>query len=124
VFEECIEAIHYPERFAERRKRPLLEDREGAKAPYITLEERLDMLEKHAELMMNWKGEERGLIELRKHGVQYLKGLQSAKAFKTQFLTIRTFDALQQLFDTIREQLSRQPEMAGATQPQQTDVAG
>ncbi len=110
ALKECLEALHYPERFAEYMEQPVLEERVGAKSPRITLEDRLRMLLKHGELMAQWKGEPRGMVELRKHGVQYVKGLKRAREFKKGFLQLTTLQELRDLVARMLDELQRQPE--------------
>jgi len=107
VLRDCIDAVHHPERDAARRAMPIREDREGVKSPHVPLEERLRMLLLHGELMARWKGERRGMIELRKHGVQYIKGLSKAKSFKQAFIGMDTLAGLRQLVERMLEEIAR-----------------
>ena len=56
-----------------------------------TVEERLDTVARHASIMVERKGEY-GLVEFRKHAVQYLKGFRSAKQLKKKLLNIRDLE--------------------------------
>lgn len=107
VLRDCVNALHHPEADRPRRDANIPEDYEEVKSPHVGLEERLQMLLFHGELMARWKGERRGMIELRKHGVQYVKGLRHAKTFKHAFLSVQSLDELNQLVNRMLEQLQK-----------------
>jgi len=70
----------------------------------VGLTERLRLLREHATLMVQYKGEGRGMIELRKHGVQYVKGLRHATRFKLAFLELRKLADLERLIDAVLDE--------------------
>lgn len=55
---------------------------------------------RHARLMAEWKGEDRAVIEMRKHFAWYLKGLRGAAQVRSR---INTMDSLIEVENTIRE---------------------
>ena len=55
---------------------------------------------RHARLMAEWKGEDRAVIEMRKHFAWYLKGLRGAAQVRSR---INTMDSLIDVENTIRE---------------------
>ncbi|MBI5154117.1 tRNA dihydrouridine synthase DusB, partial [Candidatus Poribacteria bacterium] len=59
--------------------------------PEPTVEERLATVARHARIMVERKGEH-GLVEFRKHAVQYLRGFHEARALKTRLLNITNLD--------------------------------
>ena len=46
-----------------------------------TLDERLAACRKHLELSVSWKGEVLGILEMRRHYTNYLRGLPNIKEF-------------------------------------------
>lgn len=54
--------------------------------PPPTAGERIEMMRRHARLMVERRGEGRGLTEFRKHAVQYLKGLPGSHIVKTALM--------------------------------------
>ncbi len=60
--------------------------------PAPTVDERLDIVLRHAQMMCLRKGEERGLIEFRKHVVQYLRAFPYAREMKMKLLDSKTFE--------------------------------
>lgn len=61
-----------------------------------TLRERLAMMRRHAGLMTERRGTPRGLIEFRKHAVQYLRGIRGSHAVKLSLMRVRTLDELEE----------------------------
>jgi nifR3 family TIM-barrel protein len=64
--------------------------------PEPTLRERLALMRRHAGLMAGRRGTPRGLIEFRKHAVQYLRGIRGSHAVKLSLMQVRTLDELEQ----------------------------
>ncbi|MCB0699006.1 MAG: tRNA dihydrouridine synthase DusB [Chitinophagales bacterium] len=55
-----------------------------------TLEERLDACRKHFVGSIQWKGERLGVLEMRRHYANYLKGLPNIKEFRMKLVTAET----------------------------------
>lgn len=67
-----------------------------------TLEERLDACRTHLHGSVQWKGEKLGLLEMRRHYANYLKGLPNIKEFRTRLVTALEVQELEQIFEDIR----------------------
>lgn len=52
-----------------------------------TLEERLDACKKHFRGSIHWKGDKLGVLEMRRHYANYLKGLPNIKEFRMKLVT-------------------------------------
>lgn len=52
-----------------------------------TLAERIDACRKHLQGSISWKGEKLGLLEMRRHYTNYLKGLPNIKEFRMKLVT-------------------------------------
>lgn len=52
-----------------------------------TLEERIDACRKHLQGSISWKGEKLGILEMRRHYTNYLKGLPNIKEFRMKLVT-------------------------------------
>ncbi len=76
-------AIGYPWIFREMRH--FIETGEILQAP--TLTERVEACRRHLKKSVEWKGEKLGLLEMRRHYTNYLKGLPNIKEFRTQLVT-------------------------------------
>ncbi|MGM0436244.1 MAG: tRNA dihydrouridine synthase DusB [Bacillota bacterium] len=75
-----------------------LKDGHHIKAP--TLEERLDMIKRHAELLIREKGNKVALLEMRSHAAWYLKGIKHAAMFRRELSRV---DSLKSLKKTLNE---------------------
>lgn len=65
--------------------------------PSPTKSERLYVMMKHIKMLCEYKGEEHGMREARKHVAWYLKGFKGAAAFRRTAGTLTTFSDLEQL---------------------------
>ncbi len=52
-----------------------------------TIEERVDACRRHLKESIAWKGSTLGLLEMRRHYANYLKGLPNIKEFRTQLVS-------------------------------------
>ncbi len=66
--------------------------------PNIT--ERIDLIKKHLEYAIKWKGPRLGLLETRTHYSGYLKGLKNIKSFRKQLVTA---DSIEEIYDILLE---------------------
>jgi len=70
----------------------------GETLPPPTLEERLAACRKHLYGSLQWKGERLGILEMRRHYANYLKGLPNIKDFRTKLVSLDTPDELEEVF--------------------------
>jgi tRNA-dihydrouridine synthase B len=68
------------------------------------LEERIELLLKHCETIIEIMGEERGILEFRKYFHGYLKGYPEVKRLRQEINYITTFDSL---YGAVKEYHSR-----------------
>src|ERR1044071_5441321 len=64
-----------------------------------TLEERLDACRKHLFGSVQWKGEKLGILEMRRHYANYLKGLPHIKDFRTRLVTVKQLHEVDAILD-------------------------
>jgi len=72
----------------------------GEKLSPPTMEERVEVAKKHLEFSIRWKGERKGIFEMRRHYTNYFKGIPHFKPFRTQLVSS---EDPQQLFDLLEE---------------------
>lgn len=72
----------------------------GEILPPPTVAERLDACRKHLYGSVQWKGEKLGILEMRRHYANYLKGLSHVKEFRTKLVS--TLD-LKEIDTTLHE---------------------
>jgi nifR3 family TIM-barrel protein len=70
----------------------------GAHAPVLpTLGEVAAVMRRHAELLGDWLGEERGCVEFRKHVAWYLKGFRAGSRIRAELGTVSSYASLDRL---------------------------
>lgn len=67
-----------------------------------SIKERAEICLKHLEAEIKWKGEKRGLIEMRKHYTGYFKGLPSSKLIRTSLMQIDEWEKLREFLYNLK----------------------
>jgi len=75
----------------------------GELLPEPTYLERLETAERHLELAVLFKGEERALLEMRKHLAWYTKGLPKAAQIREEVNRVKDIKALKEFLGEIKE---------------------
>ncbi len=78
----------------------------GELLPPPTLEERVEACRQHLQGSVAWKGEKLGILEMRRHYTNYLKGLPHIKDFRTRLVTTEQISELNAILDGILEHYS------------------
>lgn len=82
-----------------------------------TIEDRISVIKKHLSGSVKWKGETLGILEMRRHYANYLKGLPNIKEFRTKLVTLKTEEEINSVLDEIEKAYSgfqfemRKPDM-------------
>lgn len=71
----------------------------GIEPSLVTLEEKIEMIKKHLNLLLKTKLHKVALLEIRSHAAWYLKGLPNAKELKEKIFQTKTEDELVSLLD-------------------------
>lgn len=66
-----------------------------------TLAERAELIRKHTLLMIQFKGERLGLLEMRKHSIWYTKGLRNARILRQALGQLDSLETLNQILAII-----------------------
>lgn len=82
----------------------------GELLPQKSLEQRLDILTEHVELIVKLKGENVGMREARKHAIWYLRGTRNAAAFRKKCGSLFTLDNFYRMVDEVKEENQKQEE--------------
>jgi nifR3 family TIM-barrel protein len=75
----------------------------------VSISERLDLILTHTKLMVESKGERRGVTEMRKHSQQYIKGIPGCKTLREKLMKIESYDDIAGLMGEYQEYLRRRP---------------
>ncbi len=65
--------------------------------------ERVNVVRKHLEFSIRWKGERTGIFEMRRHYTSYFKGLPEFKPFRTRLVNAVEANELLSILDEITE---------------------
>jgi tRNA-dihydrouridine synthase B len=68
-----------------------------------TLDERIAACLKHLHGSVQWKGEKLGILEMRRHYANYLKGLSHIKEFRMRLVTTDNLSEIETIFEELRE---------------------
>lgn len=101
-------AIGYPWIFNEIKH--FLATGEKLEAPSI--QERVDTTKEHLQFSLEWKGERKGVLEMRRHYTNYFRGLHNFKQFRTQLVEMIEPAHIFGLLDEIAGTYQRQEVMA------------
>ncbi len=72
----------------------------GKKLAPPTLNDRVDVARKHLDFSVEWKGERKGLFEMRRHYTNYFRGIPNFKPFRTKLVES---DSYREIADTLEE---------------------
>ncbi len=68
-----------------------------------TIEERVSVAKKHLKFSVEWKGELKGIFEMRRHYTNYFRGVHNFKPYRTKLVESASFDELMRTLDEIPE---------------------
>ena len=80
----------------------------GIEPKEVTIDEKLDMLKKHAELLVKTKTEKVAMLEMRTHAAYYIKGLPNSTDMKNKIFQMKTKDELFNLLDEYKDKVKEQ----------------
>jgi tRNA-dihydrouridine synthase B len=66
-----------------------------------TVEERVIAARKHLEFSVRWKGAKLGILEMRRHWANYLKGLPNVKEYRMRLVTTDSIDATEEILNDL-----------------------
>ncbi len=73
----------------------------GDHLPALTIEQRVNAIKKHLQKSIDWKGEILGILEMRRHYANYLKGLPNIKEYRTKLVTFKEAEVIYKVLDEI-----------------------
>lgn len=75
----------------------------GNHLPAPTIEQRVGVIKKHVQKSIEWKGQTLGILEMRRHYGNYLKGLPNIKEYRTKLVTLKEPETIFSLLDDINK---------------------
>jgi tRNA-dihydrouridine synthase B len=73
----------------------------GEKIEEPSVEEKITIIQKHLQKSIEWKGKALGILEMRPHYSNYLKGLPNIKPYRTRLVTTNDEQELQFILEEI-----------------------
>ena len=70
-----------------------------------SIKERLGILKKHLELSIKWKGARHGVLEMRRHYKNYLKGIPNVKTYREQLVTLKSYEEIVEVINDVQRQV-------------------
>lgn len=80
----------------------------GEHLPPPTVEERIAVCRRHLDFSVQWKGEKLGMLEMRRHYGQYLKGLSHVKEYRMRLVNSLELPELHDILDACQEAMLQQ----------------
>jgi tRNA-dihydrouridine synthase B len=74
----------------------------GEELPLPGIEERVEVCRTHLHKSVDWKGEVLGILEMRRHYANYLKGLPHIKEYRTRLVTVNKQAEVDAILDEIK----------------------
>ncbi|MGF7400492.1 tRNA dihydrouridine synthase DusB [Thermoanaerobacterium thermosaccharolyticum] len=75
----------------------------GEILPEPTVSEKIDMILRHFDMMIEYKGEHIGILEMRKHIAWYLKGIRGSSKIKQMVFTMSEYKEIKELLISIKQ---------------------
>lgn len=75
----------------------------GEHLPEPDLHERVRVAKKHLAFSVEWKGEIKGLLEMRRHYTNYFKGIENFKPYRTRLVESCSYEEVQSILSEIPE---------------------
>ena len=73
----------------------------GQKLEPPTLEERMDVIMHHLRTSMEWKGPKLGILEMRRHYGNYLKGIPNIKPIRNKLVTANCIEEIEEALEQL-----------------------
>lgn len=95
-------AIGYPWIFNEIKH--FMKTGEHLAAP--DLAERVNVTKRHLKFSVEWKGDKKGIFEMRRHYTNYFRGIQNFKPYRTRLVESPTYEDTLSILDEVAEVFS------------------
>jgi nifR3 family TIM-barrel protein len=73
----------------------------GEHLPAPSLAQRINVCKKHLEKSIEWKGEKRGIVEMRRHYTNYFRGFENFKPFRTKLVTEESYHHILEILEEV-----------------------
>jgi tRNA-dihydrouridine synthase len=73
----------------------------GETLPPPTIQQRIEVIKQHLYKSIEWKGELLGILEMRRHYTNYLKGFPYMKEFRNKLVTLKSVEEIEEVLHQI-----------------------
>lgn len=73
----------------------------GQKLAPPSLKEKINAVKKHLSFSVDWKGDRKGIYEMRRHYTNYFRGIPNFKPYRNQLVQLESYDEIINLLDEI-----------------------
>jgi len=84
----------------------------GEKLSPPTISDRVSVAIKHLDFSVEWKGERKGIYEMRRHYTNYFRGIPHFKPYRTRLVESESHEELKQILLEVETEFSQQPILA------------
>lgn len=73
----------------------------GKHLPLPTIQQRVQIIRHHLQRSLEWKGPVYGILEMRRHYTNYLKGYPNIKEFRSKLVKLNTYEEIDEVLEQI-----------------------
>lgn len=81
----------------------------GQKLEQPDLAERVKVVKKHLAFSVEWKGEKKGIFEMRRHYANYFRGMTNFKPFRVRLVEAQSYEETKSILDEIVDNFAHSP---------------
>ncbi len=81
----------------------------GEKLDQPDLAERVRVVKKHLGFSVEWKGEKKGIFEMRRHYANYFRGMTNFKPFRVRLVEAQSYEETKSILDEIVDNFEHSP---------------
>lgn len=81
----------------------------GQKLEQPGLAERVSVVKKHLYFSVEWKGEKKGIFEMRRHYANYFRGVSNFKPFRVRLVESQSYEETKSILDEIVDTFAQPP---------------
>lgn len=75
----------------------------GEHLPLPTIQQRVEVIRHHLKRSLEWKGPVYGILEMRRHYTNYLKGYPNVKEFRSKLVQLNTYEEIDEILKKVLE---------------------
>lgn len=73
----------------------------GEHLPLPTIQQRVEVIRHHLKRSLEWKGPVKGILEMRRHYTNYLKGFPNIKEFRSKLVQLNSYEEIDAVLEEV-----------------------